>query len=243
MPRKLAVKPVPKTRLEEARARMYRDLVLESAEHVFAQKGFDEATMQEIAAEAGISMKTLYATLPGKNELYEAVVELRGAEFLQETAQGTEGQTGALAALEAGVRAIVSFLVRHENFLLIHLRQGRAWGVPGMEGQGGVQRDQGELLFQAVVQRGIDEGVFYDEDPQTLARLFRRLGEASGMEPGPKLQEILGRLEAGEDPDDLEAALGDDADEDESLEDLFRVKRALAERHRRPQVDDTLYFL
>ncbi len=194
MPRKLAVKPVPKTRLEEARARMYRDLVLESAEHVFAQKGFDEATMQEIAAEAGISMKTLYATLPGKNELYEAVVELRGAEFLQETAQGTEGQTGALAALEAGVRAYVSFLVRHENFLLIHLREGRAWGLPGVQGPGAVQRDQGESLFQAIVQRGIDEGVFYDEDAQMLAR--------TGM---AVMQAHLGRVAEGIHGGDMEA--------------------------------------
>ena len=71
-------KTAPKTRLEEARARMYRDLVEEAAEHVFAQKGFDDATMQEIAAEAGVSLKTLYATVPGKHELYEAVVEARG---------------------------------------------------------------------------------------------------------------------------------------------------------------------
>jgi AcrR family transcriptional regulator len=149
---------------------MYRDLVLESAEHVFARKGFDDATMQEIAAEAGISLKTLYATVPGKNELYEAVVEERGAEFLRETAEAMQADAGTLEVLAAGVRAYVSFLVRHENFLLIHLRQGRAWGLPGMEGPGGVQRDQGESLFQAVVQRGIDEGVFYDEDPQTLAR-------------------------------------------------------------------------
>ncbi len=160
----------PKTRLEEARARMYRDLVLESAEHVFARKGFDDATMQEISAEAGISLKTLYATVPGKNELYEAVVEARGADFLRETAEAMEPDAGALEALTAAVRAYVSFLVRHENFLRIHLRQGRAWGLPGMEGPGGVQRDQGESLFQAVVQRGIDEGVFHDEDPQTLAR-------------------------------------------------------------------------
>lgn len=163
-------KRAQKTRLEEARARMYRHVVLESAEHVFARNGFDDASMQEIAAEAGISLKTLYATVPGKNELYETVVEARGAEFLQETAAAMQADADALEALEAGVRAYVSFLVRHESFLLIHLRQGRAWGLPGMEGPGAVQRDQGESLFQAVVQRGIDEGVFYDEDPQTLAR-------------------------------------------------------------------------
>ncbi len=166
----MARKPVSKTRLEEARTRMYRDLVLESAEHVFARKGFDDASMQEIAAEAGISIKRLYATVPGKNELYESVLEARGEEFLRETAESMDADDEPLEVLEAGVRAYVSFLVRHEDFLLIHLREGRAWGLPGMEGPGGAHRDQGESLFRTVVQRGIEDGVFYEEDAQTLAR-------------------------------------------------------------------------
>ena len=149
---------------------MYRDLVLESAELVFARKGFDDATVQEIAAEAGISLKTLYAAVPGKNELFEMVVERRGAEFLQETSEVMATDGSVLELLANGVRAYVSFLVRHEAFLLIHLRQGRAWGLPAMKGPSGVQREQGESLFLTVVRRGIDEGIFYDEDPQTLAR-------------------------------------------------------------------------
>src|SRR5262249_13217196 len=55
--------------LEAARSRMYHDLIFECAERVFAEKGFDESTMQDVAAEAGISLKTLYATFPGKNEI------------------------------------------------------------------------------------------------------------------------------------------------------------------------------
>ena len=161
-----------KTRLEEARAEMYRGLVLETAEHVFAQKGFDDATMQEIAAEAGISLKTLYATVSGKNELYDRVVETRGREFLKKTVDAleTDPGSGILDAMAAAVHAYVDFLVAHQNFLLIHLREGRSWGLPGAEGPGAVQRDQGESIFQGLVQTGILEGVFYDEDPQTLAR-------------------------------------------------------------------------
>jgi putative FmdB family regulatory protein len=86
---------------------------------------------------------------------------------------------------------------------------------------------------------GLEEGA---EDPRALAHLFRKVGEAAGLEPGPRLQEMLARLEAGEDPDSLEDELGDDA-EDDSLDDLFRTRKALAARRRKPAVDDTLYFL
>jgi AcrR family transcriptional regulator len=53
--------------LEAARTRMYHDLIFECAERVFAEKGFDESTMQDVASEAGISLKTLYATFPGQD--------------------------------------------------------------------------------------------------------------------------------------------------------------------------------
>lgn len=82
------------------------------------------------------------------------------------------------------------------------------------------------------------------EDPRQMARLLRRFGEAAGMEPGPKMEELLGRLEAGEDPDALEDEMGDDLDGEEGLEDFFRArKQGRAARRRRPRVDKELYFL
>jgi putative FmdB family regulatory protein len=69
------------------------------------------------------------------------------------------------------------------------------------------------------------EGSGGEEDPRALARVFRRFGEATGVEPGPKMEELLARLEAGADPDELD---GDFDDEDESLDQFFRFKRQLA---------------
>jgi AcrR family transcriptional regulator len=158
-----------RSRLEEARQRMYRELVFESAEHLFARKGFDDATMQEIAAEAGISLKTLYATVDGKAELYDEVLEVRGRQFVEETSRGIEEGDSALQALSRGVRAYVHFLVANEDFLRIHLREGRAWGLP-LDGVGEREREQGEALFAAVVQAGIEQGAFYPGDPHMMAR-------------------------------------------------------------------------
>ena len=88
------------------------------------------------------------------------------------------------------------------------------------------------------------------DDPRQLARVLRRVGETAGLEPGPEMDEMLRRLEAGEDPEALEDDLGDAFDEggdDEGadpLVDLFRRKRAGGRRRRkRPKVDDELYFL
>lgn len=87
------------------------------------------------------------------------------------------------------------------------------------------------------------DGMGDDEDPRQLANIFRKFGEAAGMEPGPRMEELLGRLEAGEDPDELESELDDDGGDD-SLEEFFRFKKRVAAANRpKPRIDDTLYFL
>src|SRR3972149_389490 len=70
--------PPPPPRLEVARERMYRELVFESAEHVIAEKGLEATTMQEIATEAGISLRTLYAAFPSNEEVVTEVQRVRG---------------------------------------------------------------------------------------------------------------------------------------------------------------------
>jgi len=84
------------------------------------------------------------------------------------------------------------------------------------------------------------------EDPRQIARFFRRFSEVSGLEPGPKLVEMLQRLDSGADPDTLEDEFGGGEGEEgsEDLSEFFQLKKSLQSgRARRPRVDETLYFL
>lgn len=81
------------------------------------------------------------------------------------------------------------------------------------------------------------------EDPRALGRAFRRFGEITGLELGPRMEDALRRLESGEDMESIEAEM-DDADlDDDSMDDFFRLRRVAQRRKKRPTVDDTLHFL
>jgi putative FmdB family regulatory protein len=83
-----------------------------------------------------------------------------------------------------------------------------------------------------------------EEDPRKLGRLMRRFGEVSGLTLGPRMEEMIRRLEAGEDPDAVEGEMGDELGaEDEGLDELFQFRKAVARRRRRPRVDENLYFM
>ncbi|HEX4952975.1 MAG TPA: zinc ribbon domain-containing protein [Thermoanaerobaculia bacterium] len=84
-----------------------------------------------------------------------------------------------------------------------------------------------------------------EEDPKAMARMLRRFGEVAGMEPGPKMEEMLRRLEAGEDPESLEEELGGDlGEEDAGLDDFFQKRRQAKKGARgKPRIDKELYPL
>jgi len=161
-----------RSRLELARERMYRDLVFESAEHVIAVKGLEATTMQEIAAEAGISLRTLYAAFPSKEELVAEVQRVRGEGIVSRIGDGIESAAeDPLARLAGGVRGYVDFLLAHPSFLSIHLREGRAWGLePGNKGDAEGWR-LGLGRFAAILRAGMAQGLFHEGDPDFLALL------------------------------------------------------------------------
>ncbi len=81
-----------------------------------------------------------------------------------------------------------------------------------------------------------------EDDPRQAAKLMRKFSDMTGMELGPGFQEALSRMEAGEDPEQVEAELGDALETDNPFE--FRKKASpTLRRMLPPRVDDTLYDL
>lgn len=60
-----------------------RDSIVDAAETVILEKGFEESTMDEIAEEAELSKGTLYLYFENKNEIYLAICQ-RGSRLLND---------------------------------------------------------------------------------------------------------------------------------------------------------------
>ena len=52
-----------------------RELILDTAERLFAARGVDGVAVRDLAAELGITASSLYNHFPGKQALYDAVLE------------------------------------------------------------------------------------------------------------------------------------------------------------------------
>lgn len=52
-----------------------------------------------------------------------------------------------------------------------------------------------------------------ENDPRAMGQMMRKMGREMGEDLGPEFDEVVGRLEAGQSPEDIEQALPDLGDE------------------------------
>jgi putative FmdB family regulatory protein len=94
-----------------------------------------------------------------------------------------------------------------------------------------------ERVLGALTQEadGLDE-----ENPRAMAGLMRKLYDGMGLRLGVGMEEAMRRMEAGEDPDQIEQDLGDLLEGEEPLI-VGGSLRGLSRRLRPPAVDGTLH--
>lgn len=82
-----------------------------------------------------------------------------------------------------------------------------------------------------------------EEDPRQAADLMRKFSKMTGMELGSGMQEALNRLESGEDPDQIEAELGDRLEKEDPFIIPEKEKKSQKKGQARPapRRDKTLY--
>lgn len=83
---------------------------LRVAHELFAERGYGEVTMDEIAAAVGVTKPLLYNYFGNKERLYIACMEQAGDSLTKTVGEAIAGTASPGDALGAGVRAFFAFL-------------------------------------------------------------------------------------------------------------------------------------
>ena len=104
--------------------------------------------------------------------------------------------------------------------------------------------DEGKLE-RAMMSLASEAEKIDENDPRQAAKLMRRLFDTTGLDVGGPMEEAIRRMEAGEDPDAIEAEMGDLFNDDGVFANLGTKKgiRSLKRKYLPPSRDDTLYDL
>lgn len=116
-----------------------REAILAAAESLFAERGFEGTSLQEIATASGLSRGTPSYFFGSKDGLYMAVLErvfaarqaATEAAFapVREWCAGTGGVPELTAALTAAVRDYMAFVASHPTFPALIMREELAGGA------------------------------------------------------------------------------------------------------------------
>jgi AcrR family transcriptional regulator len=152
------------TRGEATRAQL-----IAIARRMFAERGYEDTSIEAVLREAGVSRGSLYHHFAGKEALFEAVAEdvetSVGEQTLAATA-GTEGPVGAMrAAFLAWIRLAGDPVVR--RILLID-----GPSVLGWERWRAMEERHALGLIRAVLQVIADEGHLSPDMVGTLAHVL-----------------------------------------------------------------------
>ena len=96
-----------------------RERILDAAEAVFAEKGFDGARVHEIARAAGVNKALIYYYFEGKAQLLDALMERIGEENQSVKEQAIAEKGDDEERIEALMAAGFDFLKRRKKFFSI----------------------------------------------------------------------------------------------------------------------------
>jgi AcrR family transcriptional regulator len=164
-------RPSPlRQRVKEERKTVYRQAISHAAERVFATKGAGGTHMRDIAAEAGVSLGTLYGVIDGKGSLFREIHRSRMREFLDCIREASDAHEETLASHLAVVRQGGRYFLERPDFLRMCCHDGYGWAARVPDTDGVDIWDEATSIPRELFARGIDEGIYAEDDPQLLVR-------------------------------------------------------------------------
>jgi AcrR family transcriptional regulator len=179
-----------------------RELLLDASAAVFARRGYHEASVEEIASEAGFSTGAVYSNFSGKEELFLALADREVEKQVAEIHAVADGvEAGGEAAAEAG-RKFQELLKRDRDWPLLFyefwsfgVRNARIQGEFAKRRQA-VQDALAETLDRLAAQLGFELRFPAPMLATAISATLNGLAFERAANPGAISDEVLGEFVA-----------------------------------------------
>jgi AcrR family transcriptional regulator len=98
-----------------------RSAFLEAATRVFGECGFERATMDRIAREAGVAKGTIYLYYASKQSIYDAALAAGFAELDDRTRQAVDDAPTLRDVISAFISARAGYFFEHRDFFRLYV--------------------------------------------------------------------------------------------------------------------------
>ena len=170
----------PNTRRKREREQHIK-YILETAESIFAEQGFFQTTMRQIALKAEFALGTIYSYFGSKKQLYGKVIETKVNELVAFVSKEMANSSSVQGQVEKFIDAKMTFL--HENLPFLRLYLSEV-DVPRLEINHMLPKKLREKYdsmlceLTGVIWRGMQEGLFKQMDTRVTVKVIDGLTNA-----------------------------------------------------------------
>ena len=157
----------------ESRRQVARDRILRAAADLFRERGYRAATLDEIAAELGMSKASLYGYFHAKEDMLAAISRQTIEGFTRELALIQRSALGPDEKLRRVVRQHVRFVIANRSFLTVFFSEEPNL-PPRIARALAARKDRYDKGVEAIVAEGVRRGIFRDVPPRLV--VFGMLG-------------------------------------------------------------------
>lgn len=147
------------------------NLVLDSAEEVFAESSYAQASVEEIARRAEISVGTLYNLFHSKEDIYRGCISRAQDVFFKNMEQRTDQARGVKETVHVVVRYFFEHFSKYSRQFrhYVSATNGFQWELKSKLEQDAFEAQQSFMRrLVEICQRGMDEGIFKKGLPAEL---------------------------------------------------------------------------
>ncbi len=153
--------------------------ILGAAFRVFSAQGYHNATVDDVAREAGVSKGTCYQYFQGKEDIFIATVERTLDTLLAEADAAAGDAVDALMRL--GIEGL-TFISKYRDlqFMLLGILSEALGGNERMRAKAAEVFGRVARFLSRDIEKGIADGVFRPTDPETVAYALFGIAEVVG---------------------------------------------------------------
>ena len=141
--------------------------IFETSMKLFAEKGYDATSIEEITATVGVAKGTLYYHFSSKEEIFKFLVE-EGVKLLKNSiAIKTANLNSSLDKIKAIVLIEIKILVKYENFMRIILSE--IWGTSPRSNMCREYLFEYIQMIEEIVEEGMKKGEILQADANVIA--------------------------------------------------------------------------
>ena len=141
--------------------------IFETSMKLFAEKGYDATSIEDITANVGVAKGTLYYHFTSKEEIFNFLVE-EGIKLMQNSIDiKTSKLVNYIDKLKAIVLIEIKVVVKYENLITILLSQ--FWGKEARHQKCKQQVYNYINKIESIVREGIEKGEIKNGNPEAIA--------------------------------------------------------------------------